>query len=122
MTLKSYIWGMRFVTLFSIGGLAAVVYYVDPGTGPVGKMLFYFVLFFALSGILNLIFLRLRRRITTSETAPVNVGMSLRQAMILAIFGIGLLILQSFRVLVWWDGLLLLAGVFLVELYFLSKN
>lgn len=122
MTLKSYIWGMRFVTLFSIAGLVAVVYCVDPDAGPVGKMLFYFILFFVLSGILNLLFLRLRRRITTSETAFANVGMSLRQAMILALFAIGLLILQSFRVLVWWDGLLLLAGVFLVELYFLSKS
>jgi len=122
MTLKSYIWGMRFVTLFSIAGLAAVVYFVDPEAGPVGKILFYFILFFALSGILNLIFLRLRRGITTSETAFANVGMSLRQAMILSFFAIGLLILQSFRVLVWWDGLLLLAGIFLVELYFLSKS
>jgi hypothetical protein len=113
---------MRFVTLFSIAGLAAVVYCVDPEAGSVGKILFYFILFFAVSGILNLIFLRLRRRITTSETAPVNVGMSLRQAMILAIFAIGLLILQSFRVLVWWDGSLLLAGVFLIELYFLSRD
>lgn len=122
MTLKSYIWGMRFATLFSIAGLVAVVYCVDPDAGPVGKMLFYFILFFVLSGILNLLFLWLRRRITTSETAFANVGMSLRQAMILALFAIGLLILQSFRVLVWWDGLLLLAGVFLVELYFLSKD
>ncbi len=122
MTLKSYIWGMRFVTLFSVGGLAAIVYYVDPDAGPVGKVLFYFILFFVISGILNLLFLRLRRHITTSETAFANVGMSLRQAMILALFAIGLLVLQSFRVLVWWDGMLLLAGVFLIELYFLSKN
>ena len=122
MTLKSYIWGMRFATLFSIAGLVAVVYCVDPDAGPVGKMLFYFILFFVLSGILNLLFLWLRRRITTSETAFANVGMSLRQAMILALFAIGLLILQSFRVLVWWDGLLLLAGIFLVELYFLSRD
>lgn len=113
---------MRFATLFSIAGLAAVVYFVDPDAGLVGKVLFYFILFFAISGVLNLIFLRLRRRITTSETAFGNVGMSLRQAIILAFFAIGLLILQSLRVLVWWDGLLLLAGVFLIELYFISRD
>lgn len=122
MTLKAYIWGMRFVTLFSVAGLAAVVYFVNPDAGLVGKILFYFILFFAVSGILNLMFLRLRRRITTSETAFANVGMSLRQAAILTLFAIGLLILQGFRVLVWWDGLLLLAGVFLIELYFLSRD
>lgn len=123
MTLKSYIWGMRIVTLFSIIGLVSVVYLVDPeASGPVGKVLFYLVLFFTLSGIFNLFLMWLRRRMITSETAFANVGLSLRQGMLLALLAIGLLLLQSFRVLVWWDGLLLLAGIFLVELYFLSRN
>jgi len=123
MTLKSYIWGMRIVTLFSIIGLVLAVLQVDPETsGLIGKVLFYIILFFALSGILNLMLLWLRRNWTTSETAYANVGLSLRQSMLLALLAIGLLIMQSFRVLVWWDGLLLLAGIFLVELYFLSKN
>lgn len=123
MTLKSYIWGMRIVTLFSIAGFVIVVRQADPETsGPIGKVLFYTILFFALSGVLNLMLLWLRRKMTTRETAFENVGLSLRQSMLLSFLAIGLLIMQSFRVLVWWDGLLLLAGIFLVELYFLSKN
>ena len=123
MTLKSYIWGMRIVTLFSIIGLSMIVYYVDPdSSGLIGKVLFYLVLFFVFSGIFNLLLLWLRRKMTTNETAPANVGLSLRQGILLAILAVGLLVLQSFRILVWWDGLLLLAGVFLIELYFLSRN
>jgi len=48
--------------------------------------------------------------------------LSLRQGMLLSLLACGLLFLQSFRILVWWDGLLLLAGIFLIELYFLNKN
>ncbi len=123
MTLKAYIWGMRFVTLFSIVALISIVLYLDPGTsGLAGKALFYSALFFTLSGFFNLFFLRLRRSITTEETAFHNAGLSLRQSILLASLCIGLLILQANRVLVWWVGLLLLAGIFLIELYFLSRE
>jgi hypothetical protein len=123
MTLKSYVWGMRIVTLFSIVALFLAINYLDPeSSGTAGKILFYLVLFFVLSGFFNLFLLWLRRNMTTSETAFYNVGLSFRQGVLLALLFIGLLILQSFRVLVWWDGLLLLAGIFLVELYFLSKD
>jgi len=123
MTLKSYIWGIRAVTLFSIAALGLIVYYVDPeATGTVGKALFYLVLFLVLSGLFNLILLRLRKKITTSENALAQVGLSFRQSTLLSLLAIGLLVMQSFRVLVWWDGLLFLAGIFLIELYFLSKE
>lgn len=123
MTLRSYIWGMRIVTLFSIIALALVVYYVDPeGSGAVGKAIFYLVLFFVLSGFFNLLLLRLRQKMTDEENAHATVGLSFRQSVLLAILAIGLLIMQSFRILVWWDGLLLVAGIFLVELYFLSRE
>jgi len=75
-----------------------------------------------LSGLFNLILLRLRKKITTSENAFAQVGLSFRQSTLLSLLAIGLLVMQSFRVLVWWDGLLFLAGIFLIELYFLSKE
>lgn len=109
--------------IFSIITLASIVNYVDPETtGLIGKVLFYVVLFFALSSLFDLILLWLRRKITTSENAFANVRLSFRQGSLLAIFIIGLLIMQSLRVLVWWDGLLLLVGIFITELYFLSRD
>jgi hypothetical protein len=56
------------------------------------------------------------------ESVAINIGLSLRQGFLLAILTLGILILQGMRVLVWWDGLLLVAGIFLMELYFLSKE
>lgn len=123
MTLGAYIWGIRFVTLVSVAAFGLVINFVDPdATGLVGKVLFYLSLFFALSGILNLFFLWLRRKFMGIEMASMSVGLSFRQGNLLALFAVGLLIMQSFRVLVWWDGLLLLVGIFLVELYFLSRD
>lgn len=123
MTLKSYIWGMRLLTLISLSALGFVVFYVDPeNSGIFGKIIFYFVLFFSLSGLINLFLIFTRRKIMGSETALATIGLSFRQAILLSLLTIALLILQSMRALVWWDGLLLVAGIFLVELYFLSRN
>ncbi len=123
MSLRSYIWGMRLVTLFSIVALILVINYVDPdSSGFVGKALFYLILFFVLSGFLNLFLLAARKKMIDEETAIANASLSFRQGALMAGLFIGLLILQSFRILVWWDGLLVLAGVFLIELYFLSRN
>jgi len=123
MTLKSYIWGMRIVTLFSIIALGLVINYVDPeAAGIIGKALFYLILFFALGGLFNLLLLWFRRKITHSENAYAQVGLSFRQGLLLSSLAVGMLLMQSFRVLVWWDGLLLLAGIFLIEFYFLSRD
>lgn len=123
MTLKSYIWGMRLFALVSLCGLGFVVFYVDPETaGIFGKIIFYLALFFSLSGIINLFLVFLRRKAAGNEAALAAVGLSFRQAVLLSVLTAGLLFLQSLRALVWWDGLLLVAGVFLVELYFLSRN
>jgi hypothetical protein len=123
MTLKSYIWGMRLIALVSLGALAFVIFHVDPDkAGIIGKLIFYLVLFFSISGILNLFFIFSRRKIMGNETALSAIGLSFRQSILLSILCVGLLILQSLRVLVWWDGLLLASGIFLIELYFLSRN
>ncbi|HEX7586353.1 MAG TPA: hypothetical protein VF390_01845 [Patescibacteria group bacterium] len=123
MTLKSYIWGMRLVALFSFIALGLVINYVDPEkSGIVGKVLFYLIFFFFLSSFFNLGLLWIRKRALGKEAVSLNISLSFRQGALLAIFVAGLMVLQSMRLLIWWDGLLLLAGVFLVELYFLSRN
>lgn len=123
MTLKSYIWGMRFVALFSFIALGLVIDYVDPEkSGIMGKVLFYLILFFFLSSFFNLGLLWIRKRALGREAVSLNVGLSFRQGALLTVFVVGLMLLQSLRILIWWDGLLLLAGIFIIELYFLNKQ
>jgi len=123
MKLKSYVWGMGLISLISLIAFYLVAVNVDPAaSGAAGKALFYLVLFFFLSGLFNLLLLGSRRVFLGSEVAFHGISLSLRQGILLAILAIALLILQSFRMLFWWDGLLVLAGIFLIELYFLSRK
>jgi hypothetical protein len=123
MTLRAYIWGMRIVTLLSLVALTAIIVFVDPQNSAwVGLVLFYLAAFFSLGGIFNLILLFIRRKLLGEKLATESVGLSFRQGIFLAVIILGLLALQSFRILVWWDALLVVAGIFLVELYFLSRE
>jgi hypothetical protein len=123
MTLRSYIWVMRLMTLISAVALAFFVVRVNPeAPGFWAKPIFFLLIFLVLGGFFNLILLRLRKGMMDLETELSNTSLSFRQGALLALFACGLLILQGFRILIWWDALLLLAGVFLIELYFLSRN
>jgi hypothetical protein len=116
-------WVVKMVTLFSFIAVSLVIYFIDPEkTGWAGKTIFYLVLFFALSGLLNLILTKLREVWGGEKAVILNISLSSRQGVLLAIILVGLLILQGLRILVWWTGLLLIAGIFLVELYFLSRK
>ncbi len=123
MTFRAYIWGIRLVTLFSLAALSAVIFFVDPqNSALLGLVLFYLAAFFLVSGMFNLLLLFLRRKLLGEAAAAESVGLSFRQGILLAVIILGFLILQGFRVLVWWDALLVAVGVFLIELYFLSRE
>ncbi len=114
---------MRLLAFLSLLAFGAVLIYVNPEeTGAGGKAIFYLTLGLFLGGFLNMFLLLLRRKMIGNDVAIENAGLSFRQGFLLSILVIGLLILQSFRMLVWWDGLLAVAAVFLVELYFLSRS
>jgi len=123
MTLKSYIWGMRLITLVSLIALGLVVFYTNPESRDMaGKIFFYLTLFFLLSGIFNLVLLLAREKMMRDGGIMENISLSFRQGMLLSLMAVGILALQSVRALVWWDALLVVAGVFLIELYFVSRN
>jgi len=113
----------RLTTLILAVALALFLIYIDPDTAKFwSKPVFFILIFLMLSGFFNLMLLRFRKGMMDMETQLSNVSLSFRQSILLSLFAVGLLILQSFRILVWWDALLLLAGIFLIELYFLSKG
>ncbi len=122
MTIRAYLWGMRFCTLVALGSLILVVYRINPEKdGIPGQTLFYISLFFFITGIATLFLFWLRRTFSKNEVVYANVGISFRQGVFVALTVLVLLILQSFRILVWWDGGIVLAGVLLIELWFLSR-
>jgi len=122
MTLKSYLWGMRFSAFLAFTAWALVLFYTDPTKGGIPiKFVFYFTLFLFLSAVFILMLSWARRKFQKEEVAFSDLGISFREGTLLALLTIALLVLQSFKILVWWDGLLAVAGIFLIELYFLTK-
>ncbi len=123
MTLKLYLWGMKISTILSIIAWSLVIYYIDPeNSGFVGQVLFYLSLYLVLTGVFTLIFTLIRKKLADEETASFYLGTNFRQGAFVALLAIILLFFQSLRILTWWDGLLAVAGIFIIELYFLNKS
>jgi hypothetical protein len=124
MTLKSYLWGMKIGALLSFAGWILIVFNVDPiESAAAGKLLFYgsFFLFFSAFSIIILTWMR-KDLAEEKDVEMVYVSGSFRQGILIALLVSVLLLLQSFRILVWWDGALVVVGIFLVELYFLTRK
>ncbi|MBU0705914.1 hypothetical protein KJ657_03690 [Patescibacteria group bacterium] len=100
-----------------------VVYKLSPFSQPtLGLSLFYSSLFIALAGTFALLFYFLRVWTNKKEIYNVHLNTSLRQGTLLSIMVIIGLAFQRLRVLTWWDGILLLAIVLLIEFYFSSQD
>lgn len=119
---RGYLWFVRLIALLSFLIFGFIIFKIDPEKSFWAKPFFYLVFFFFTSALFNLFLLRLRRRTMRGELVSENIALSLRQGLLIAFFTTSLLIIQGFRMLLWWVGLLLLAGIFLVELYFLSRE
>lgn len=124
MTLKPYLWGIRISTVISFAACALVIKQVDPEkTGVMGQLLFFASAFLFLSGMFVLFFTWIRKASSGSEDdALAYIGVSFRQGILMALLVCLLLLLQQYRMLTWWDGALTVAGIFLVELYFLTRR
>ncbi|HBI33898.1 MAG TPA: hypothetical protein DEA43_02710 [Candidatus Moranbacteria bacterium] len=124
MTLTSYLWGIRISTAISFAAWILVIIQMDPQkTGAAGQLLFFVSALLFFSGVFILFFTWMRKKVSGSEdNALAHIGISFRQGILIAILLCLLLILQQYRILTWWDGALAVAGIFLVELYFLTRK
>ena len=124
MTLKSYLWGIRISTITILAAWILVIRQIDPEkAGIIGQIIFFVSTFLLLAGLFILFFTWMRRHIVGDEqTALAYIGVSFRQGVLMSFLAIFLLLLQENRMLTWWDGALSVAGIFLVELYFLTRK
>lgn len=122
MTVRSYLWGMRLGSLAALICFGLVINFIDPTReGVLGQTLFYITLFFSITGLATLFLFWLCRILTKEEVLPKHMAISFRQGFLIALAVSGMFLLQSFRLLVWWDAGMVIAGVFLLELWLLSK-
>lgn len=128
MSIGAFLWGMRLVMLVgfmgAVGMISSLTPYFDTQSLETNYFvvgLFYLFLFMFLMGTFSLLLFRLRGRGETDDEIRTNAGVSFRQGFFLSIMVLGILLLQSFRILVWWDGLLVVGAVLVAELYYLIR-
>lgn len=123
MTLFHYILAMAIGTLISWGGWFYVVFTVNPfDTGLVGVTLFYISLTCALGGTFAIIGYFVRTLLFPKELVFQRVFISFRQGFTFALLADGFLILQSMRLLTWYNIAFLIAGLTLAEFFMISRR
>jgi hypothetical protein len=132
MSYRFFLWLMRILALVSFGALLTVMMFSSPYLNNqsfqelalFNVIIFEVSLFLGLWASLSLFLFWLRTlKIKDPRTKELNtsVGVSIRQGFLLALIFLILLIMQSFGILVWWDGLLAVGVILLIELYFLAR-
>lgn len=132
MSHNFFLWGMRILAVVSFILMLISLIFLSPYSDPynfrqsisINVFIFEFSLFFALfSGFSLLLFWirTLRLKDLRRKELDVISGVSSRQGFLLALAVLILLIMQSFQVLVWWDGLLAIGAIIMAELYFLAR-
>ncbi len=120
MSIKAFIVSVVFSAIVSLAAWILILVYIDPAKMEgMWLVLFYAVLFlFCISFFLLLGLwgrkLMFGRRLNIS--AFMN---SFRQAVLFSLLLVGVLILQSFHLFVWWNGALLVGAVVFLEFCFL---
>ncbi len=88
--------------------------FLDIGIFALGVLVF-------LGGLFSQLMFWFRKHSYEGVASFALVGISARQGFLLAVLVVALLLMQGFRVLIWWDALLAVGLVLLLELYFLSR-
>jgi len=123
VSLTAYIWSLILSTMLALGAWVFVLFNIDPfEAGILGQGFFYFSFWLFLMGIMVNILVWLRVRFLGADRAVETMGLSFRQGFLLALLIVVMIVLNANGYLIWWIGLLVAAGIFLVELFFLSRE
>lgn len=100
---------------------AGVLFQADPtDSGLIGLVFFYASLFLSLLGTFFLLSFLWRKLFNKFALEFRLVGVSFRQSFFFACLIVGVLFLQSQQFLTWWNLLLLVAAVTIIEFFCLS--
>ncbi len=122
MTLQSYLWGLRIGTIISFIAFCAIVSLIDPlDVGNIAFILFYLTFFLTVSGFAVLILTWIWHKMAKDMLTLGEVGMAVRQGVLVGTLMTILIGMQQLKLLLWWDALIVAGAIFLVELYFLTR-
>mgnify|MGYP001576991298 CR=1 FL=1 len=116
-TTRTYLIPISIGTLLCLAALVSILWFVDPFTsGITAHFFFYLTLFLTLTGLITLGGIVARKKFSPGMFTE-QLRASFRQAILLSLLIIGLLILQVFSLLFWWVGLTLILFIITVEIF-----
>lgn len=129
MKKKAFQLGMWLVVVLGLVGTSLTVFFLNPYAdldtlkeNAFSLAALYSSLLFFFTGLFSLMLFWIKRKTSGDEDIEnVNMGVSFRQGLLLSVALVFMLALQSLRILVWWDALLAVGAVIMIELYFLAR-
>lgn len=107
------------ITLIFLIVFLVILFRTDPYEGGRSSLIWFFAsLFISIAGVLTTTAYYFRNALGKGRTPSVYFVTSLRQGILVSLVVVGLLLLKAMDSLAWWDGLLLIASVVLLELFF----
>lgn len=123
MKLKYLIIIVSLATLIFWISWLIVLFEVDPDTiAWLGVMVFYLTLFTSLLGTFFLMSFGIRKFFNQSELEYKLVSKSFRQSLFFSLSIVGILGLQDLNFLTWWNFLILIFSLGILEYFFISFN
>lgn len=122
MDWQNFIRGLLVSTLIFGGILLGMTLFLSPEKGGVVIALYYISFFIFIAGFSTIINFFIRRWWMHNEVVFGNIKSSMRQGTLFSIFLTSLLLLSSMKLLTWWDALIVVFSLFLVELYFKTRS
>lgn len=124
MTIRQYLLLMLIGTVMCWGAVALIMTMIDPTESQATIFaLFYFSLFFSLTGTFSILgFLSRIGILSKRYNLSRQVAVSFRQAVILSLLLVAGLFLQGRGLLDWWNAILMAAALSMVESFFLSLS
>jgi len=123
MSLRKYLIIMGIGSLICWGAWLLVIFKIDPfSSGFIGLVSFYLILFLSIMGTLFLIGFFVRFILLKRSVLFRHIGVSLRQAILFSILIIFSLLLQANRLFTWWNAILLILSLTLLEFFFLARE
>ena len=120
---RNYILAVLTASLMCWISFVLVLYQMSPFSQPFLALgLFYASLFVALSGTFSMVFYGLRRWANKNEIHNRHLNASIRQGILVSVMLVVGLGFQRLKILTWWDGLLLLGIVLMIEFWFMNKD
>jgi hypothetical protein len=121
MTLKQYFFWMVLATALCWLGWGSVIWMVDPAeAGLLGLFVFYAALCLSLIGTFSVAGLAFRALTRHHEPVSRHAATSFRQSVLLTGLMAGSLALQSRSLLTWWNLLLFIATMTVLEFFLIS--